>query len=46
MYGNTYWKCLGALLIFAAVFFVLGLLLYKPVSKPLELMEKTRRIVK
>ncbi len=42
-YGNTYWKCLGALLIFAAVFFVLGLLLYKPVSKPLELMEKNKK---
>ncbi|MEE1170361.1 MAG: hypothetical protein UHP11_06635 [Anaerovoracaceae bacterium] len=43
MYGNTYWKCLGSLLIFAAVFFFLGLLLYKPVSKPLELMEKNKK---
>ena len=25
MYGNTYWKCLGSLLIFAAVFFFVWL---------------------
>ena len=43
MYENTYWKCLGALLLFAIGAFALGLLLYKPLSKPLEMMSENKK---
>lgn len=43
MYGNTYWKCLGVLALFAAGAFALGLLLYKPLSKPLEMMAENKK---
>lgn len=33
MYGNTYWKCLGILMLFFLFFVAFGLLLYKPVHK-------------
>ena len=33
MYGNTYWKCLGILLLFAVGSVAFGLLLYKPAKK-------------
>lgn len=33
MYGNTYWKCIGILLLFAVVSVAFGLLFYKPAKK-------------
>ena len=43
MYENTYWKCLGALALFAVCAFAIGLLLYKPLSKPLEMMAENKK---
>lgn len=43
MYENTYWKCLGVLALFAVGAFIVGLLLYKPLSKPLEMMAENKK---
>lgn len=43
MYGSYYWKCLGALALFAIGAFIMGLVLYKPLSKPLELMSENKK---
>lgn len=41
MYDGTYYKCLGILLLFAAIAVCLGLLLHKPMRGLIELMEKS-----